>query len=77
MLVGNTVKKIIAEELRVEPAKVTDAAMLFDDLGADELGRLRVVMALEAELDIEIDDRAIERFCTVGDVVKCVEGLVA
>ena len=58
------------EHLGVEPEKVTEAASFIDDLGADSLDNVELVMAFEEEFDIEIPDDAAEHIQTVGDAVK-------
>jgi acyl carrier protein len=64
------VKKIVVEHLDVEAEKVTDKASFIDDLGADSLDNVELVMAFEEEFDIEIPDDAAEHIQTVGDAVK-------
>ncbi len=64
------VKKIVVEHLDVETEKVTDKASFIDDLGADSLDNVELVMAFEEEFDIEIPDDAAEHIQTVGDAVK-------
>ena len=64
------VKKIVIEHLDVEAEKVTDKASFIDDLGADSLDKVELVMAFEEEFDIEIPDDAAEHIQTVGDAVK-------
>ncbi|BAZ86717.1 acyl carrier protein [Dolichospermum compactum] len=65
------VKKIIVEQLSVEDeAKVTEEASFVDDLGADSLDTVELVMALEEEFDIEIPDEAAEKILTVKDVIE-------
>ena len=64
------VKKIVIEHLGVEADKVTEAASFIDDLGADSLDNVELVMAFEEEFDIEIPDDAAEHIQTVGDAVK-------
>jgi acyl carrier protein len=64
------VKKIVVEHLDVEADKVTDKASFIDDLGADSLDNVELVMAFEEEFDIEIPDDAAEHIQTVGDAVK-------
>jgi len=67
------VKKIVVEHLDVEADKVTDKASFIDDLGADSLDNVELVMAFEEEFDIEIPDDAAEHIQTVGDAVKYIE----
>lgn len=64
------VKKIVIENLSVEEEKVTEKASFIDDLGADSLDNVELVMAFEEEFDIEIPDDAAEHIQTVGDAVK-------
>ena len=68
--VAERVKKIVIEHLSVEPDKVTESASFIDDLGADSLDNVELVMAFEEEFDIEIPDDAAEHIQTVGDAVK-------
>ena len=63
-------KKMVVEHLDVEEEKVTDNAHFIDDLGADSLDNVELVMAFEEEFDIEIPDYAAEHIQTVGDAVK-------
>lgn len=64
------VSKIIAEQLGVDDNEVTPTASFVDDLGADSLDIVEMVMAFEEEFDIEIPDEDAEKFRTVGDVQK-------
>ena len=64
------VKKIVVEHLDVEAEKVTEKASFIDDLGADSLDNVELVMAFEEEFNIEIPDDAAEHIQTVGDAVK-------
>ncbi|MBO6728302.1 MAG: acyl carrier protein [Maricaulis sp.] len=64
------VKKIVVEHLDVDAEKVADNASFIDDLGADSLDNVELVMAFEEEFDIEIPDDAAEHIQTVGDAVK-------
>jgi acyl carrier protein len=64
------VKDIIAEELGVERDKVTPAASFMEDLGADSLDTVELVMAFEKESDIDIPDEEAEKLRTVGDALK-------
>lgn len=72
--VADRVKKIVVEHLGVEDAKVTQTASFIDDLGADSLDTVELVMAFEEEFSIEIPDDAAEKIQTVGDAVKFIEG---
>lgn len=63
------VKKVVVEQLEVEPEKVTPEASFADDLEADSLDVVELVMALEEEFDIEIPDEAAEQILTVGKAV--------
>jgi acyl carrier protein len=68
--VAERVKKIVVEHLGVELEKVVDKANFIDDLGADSLDIVELVMAFEEEFGIEIPDDAAESILTVGDAVK-------
>lgn len=72
-MVFDKVKKIIVDQLDVEEDKVTEAASITDDLGADSLDVLDLVMSFEEEFDIEIPDDQVEKIKTVGDIVKFIE----
>ena len=67
------VSKIVVEHLDVEADKVKPDASFIDDLGADSLDNVELVMAFEEEFDIEIPDDAAEHIQTVGDAVKYIE----
>ena len=67
--VAQRVKAIIAEHLSVDEDKVTDTASFIDDLGADSLDTVELVMAFEEEFDCEIPDDAAEKILTVKDAV--------
>ncbi|MGE4371611.1 acyl carrier protein [Xanthobacter sp. TB0136] len=71
--IAERVKKIVAEHLGVEPEKVTDAASFIDDLGADSLDTVELVMAFEEAFNCEIPDDAAETILTVGDAIKFLE----
>src|ERR1700753_2959673 len=64
------VRKIVIEHLDADPEKVNEKASFIDDLGADSLDNVELVMAFEEEFDIEIPDDAAEHIQTVGDAVK-------
>ena len=68
--IAERVKKIVVEHLGVEEAKVTEAASFIDDLGADSLDTVELVMAFEEEFNVEIPDDAAEKIQTVGDAVS-------
>jgi acyl carrier protein len=63
------VKKVVIDNLEVEPEKVTSEASFANDLGADSLDTVELVMALEEEFNIEIPDEAAEKIDTVGKAV--------
>lgn len=67
------VKSIITEQLGVDESEVTPEADFVDDLGADSLDTVELVMALEEEFGIEISDEDSEKIKTVGDVVKYID----
>ncbi len=68
--VEDKVKDIIAEELGVEREKLNEEASFIEDLGADSLDQVELVMALEKEFDIDIPDEEAEKLRTVGDAMK-------
>ena len=68
------VKKIVADHLGVEEDKVVNEASFIDDLGADSLDTVELVMAFEEEFGAEISDSQAEKILTVGDAVKFIEG---
>jgi acyl carrier protein len=67
--VAERVKKIVVEHLGVEADKVTEAASFIDDLGADSLDTVELVMAFEEEFGVEIPDDAAEKILTVADAI--------
>ena len=71
--VSNKVKKMVADHLGVEVSKVVDEASFIDDLGADSLDTVELVMAFEEEFGSEISDSEAEKILTVGDAVKFIE----
>ena len=73
MAVEEKVKSIIAEQLGVKAEEVTAEASFIDDLGADSLDTVELVMALEEEFSIEIPDEDAEKMSTVGDAIKYIE----
>jgi acyl carrier protein len=71
--VADRVKKSVVEHLGVEAEKVQDNANFIDDLGADSLDTVELVMAFEEEFNVEIPDDAAETIVTVGDAVSFLE----
>ncbi|HMV77918.1 MAG TPA: acyl carrier protein [Leptospiraceae bacterium] len=69
------IKEIIVEQLGVDESEVTPEAHFIDDLGADSLDTVELVMALEEEFGIEISDEDAEKIQTVGDVAKFIDKL--
>jgi acyl carrier protein len=67
------VKKVVVEQLEVSEDEVTTTASFIDDLGADSLDVVELVMGLEEEFDIEIPDEDAEKIATVGDAVTYVD----
>lgn len=67
------VKKIVAEHLDVEESKVAENSSFIDDLGADSLDQVELVMAFEEEFGIEIPDEDAEKIVTVADAVNFIE----
>jgi acyl carrier protein len=73
MSVAQEVKEIVVEQLGVDPAQVTDDASFIDDLGADSLDTVELVMALEEKFGLEIPDEEAEKITTVGQAIKYIE----
>ena len=67
--ISSKVKKIVADHLGIEEAKVTEESSFIDDLGADSLDTVELVMAFEEEFDCEIPDDAAEKIQTVKDAI--------
>lgn len=67
------VKEIIIEQLGVAETAITSEASFIDDLGADSLDIVELIMALEEEFDLEIPDEDAEKIVTVGDVVEYIK----
>jgi acyl carrier protein len=70
---SDRVKKIVVEHLGVEADKVTEEASFIDDLGADSLDIVELVMAFEEEFGVEIPDDAAEKISTVNDAIAYIE----
>ena len=71
--ISNKVRKIVADHLGIDEAKVTEESSFIDDLGADSLDTVELVMAFEEEFGSEISDSEAEKILTVGDAVKFIE----
>lgn len=72
--VEERVRTIICDQLAVEPEKVVGGASFIDDLGADSLDIVELVMTMEEEFDLDIPDEDAEKMKTVGDVTKYITG---
>jgi len=77
MTVGEKVKKMIVDQLGVSEAEVVAEAKFIDDLGADSLDIVELIMALEDEYGLEIPDEDAEKIETVGDAIKYIEEHIA
>ena len=71
--IAERVKKIVIEHLGVEEDKVVDSASFVDDLGADSLDTVELVMAFEEEFSIEIPDDVAEKITTINDAIEHIE----
>ena len=71
--IDQRIKDIIVEQLGVKPDQVTPEAKFIEDLGADSLDTVELIMALEEEFGIEVPDEQAEKLQSVGDVIKYVE----
>jgi acyl carrier protein len=69
----NSVKKIIADNLSVEESEITEKTSFVEDLGADSLDLVDLVMALEKEFGISIEDEKLSELSTVSDVIELIE----
>ncbi|MBS3755816.1 MAG: acyl carrier protein [Desulfobacterales bacterium] len=73
MNIEDKVKKLIAEKLEVDPGDVVPKASLIDDLGADSLAIVEMIMTMEEEFDIEVPDDDAEQLRTVEDAIKYIQ----
>ena len=71
--ISSKVQKIVADHLGIDEAKVNDDSSFIDDLGADSLDTVELVMAFEEEFGSEISDSEAEKILTVGDAIKFIE----
>lgn len=74
---ADRVRKLIVEHLDAAPEKVTDTTDLIDDLGADSLDNIELIMAFEEEFNIEVPDHEAENLMTVGQIIAAVEAKLA
>ncbi|HMA59234.1 MAG TPA: acyl carrier protein [Halanaerobiales bacterium] len=72
--VFDRIVKVVSEELAISEDEITEDASFIDDLGADSLDVVELIMALEEEFDIEIPDEDAEEIATVSDAVDYIEG---
>ena len=71
--ISSKIKKMVADHLGIDESKVTSESNFIDDLGADSLDTVELVMAFEEEFGSEISDSEAEKILTVGDAIKFVE----
>jgi len=71
--VAMDVRSLVAEYLGVDANRVSDESQFFNDLGADWLDRLELMIAIEEHFDVEIDDDNIEKLIAVGDLIRFIE----
>jgi acyl carrier protein len=72
-MVLEKVKKIICDQLDIEESIITMESVIIEDLGADSLDVVDIIMSLEEEFDMEIPDEQVENIKTIGDIVKYIE----
>mgnify|MGYP003295872834 CR=1 FL=1 len=73
MDIYSKVVEIISSQLRVDPASITESSAIVEDLGADSLDIVDLVMSLEEEFEVEIPSEDLEGIATIGDVKKYIE----
>jgi acyl carrier protein len=73
MAIAQKVKEIVAQQLDVDIAEVKDEAQFIEDLGADSLAIVELVLAFEEQFEIDIPDEDTEKIGTVGDAIKYIE----
>lgn len=76
MNVEEKVKEVIAEKLNVELSQVTDNASFANDLGADSLDTVEILMELEKQFDVRVPEEDTEKISTVGDAIKAFQAIV-
>jgi acyl carrier protein len=77
MALFDDVKEVVVEQLNVNPDEVKEESKFVEDLGADSLDVVELVMALEEKFDIEIPDEDAEKIATVNDAIKFIENIQA
>jgi acyl carrier protein len=77
MAIFDEVKEVVVEQLNVSPDEVKEDSKFADDLGADSLDVVELVMSLEEKFDIEIPDEEAENIATVSDAIKFIENAKA
>ncbi len=77
MALFDDVKEVVVEQLNVNPDEVKEESKFVEDLGADSLDVVELVMALEEKFDIEIPDEAAEKITNVSDAIKYIEDIQA
>lgn len=75
-MVIDTLKNILEAQLDIDPSEITEATSIMEDLGADSLDIVELMMTVEEEFDITIEDSDAQLFKTVGDVVNYIEARV-
>jgi acyl carrier protein len=75
MALFDDVKEVVVEQLNVSPDEVKEESQFVEDLGADSLDVVELVMALEEKFDVEISDEAAEKITTVTDAIKFIENI--
>jgi len=75
MAILDDVKEVVVEQLNVNPDEVKEESKFVEDLGADSLDVVELVMALEEKFDIEIPDEDAEKIATVSDAIKFIEAV--
>ncbi len=77
MALFDEVKEVVVEQLSVSPDEVKEESKFVEDLGADSLDVVELVMALEEKFDVEIPDEDAEKIATVSDAIKFIENIQA
>lgn len=72
-MIYEKVVEILADQFDIDPSEITSDTLIVDDLGADSLDVVDIMMSLEDEFTVEVPDEAVESIKTVGDIVKFVE----